>query len=125
MPPLKPLKGNMKKDEKKAAVNLTDPEQRMALIKDKLSTLTRDFGDVYGQRLTEELIKRLEFTINTFHEDILKALDQLQDVGKTQRNLEEQVRQGTPLHDLLPEELKKPGKVLHQPVSDLFKLKIK
>ncbi|KUK52205.1 MAG: hypothetical protein XD77_1331, partial [Marinimicrobia bacterium 46_47] len=106
MPPLNPLKGNMKKDEKKPAVNLTDPEQRMVLIKDKLNTLTRDFGDIYGQRLTEELIKRLEFTINTFHEDILKALDQLQDVGETQRNLEEQVRQGIPLHDLLPEELK-------------------
>ncbi len=121
MPPLKPLKGNMTKP----AVNLTDPEQRMTLIKEKLNTLTRDFGDVYGKRLTEELIKRLEFTINAFHEDILKALDQLQDVGETQRNLEEQVRQGIPLNDLLPEELKKPGRVVHQPASNLFKLKIK
>lgn len=125
MPPLKPLKGSLKKEEEKPSVNLTDPVQRMALIKEKLNSLTQDFGNVYGQRLTEELIKRLEFTINAFHEDILNALDQLREVGETQRNLEEQVRHGIPLEDLLPEELKKPGRILHQPSSDLFKLKIK
>ncbi len=125
MPPLKPLKGSALKDEKKKTANLTDPVQRMEMIREKLDTLTKDFGDVYGQRLTEELISRLEFTINSFHEDIINALVQLREEGETQRNLETKVRDGIPLEDLLPEELKRPGRIEHQPVSDLFKMKIK
>jgi hypothetical protein len=125
MPPLKPLKGSSQKDEKKKSVNMTDPIERMELIREKLNSLTHDFGDVYGQKLTEELIKRLEFTINAFHEDIISALDQLHDEGETQRNLEAKIRHGIPLEDLLPEELKRPGRIEHHPTSELFKLKIK
>jgi len=123
MPPLKSSKTSVREQEKPRA-DLTDPLQRMDMIKSKLDTLTLDFGEVYGKKLTDELIKRLEFTINAFHEDILQALDKMSDEGDTQREIEGKMRQGSSLEDLLPDELKRPGKISHTPASDLFKLKI-
>ncbi|HDT12702.1 MAG TPA: hypothetical protein ENO01_03485 [Candidatus Marinimicrobia bacterium] len=124
MPPLKSSKTPVREQEKPKA-DLTDPVQRMDMIKSKLDTLTLDFGEVYGKKLTEELIKRLEFTIHAFHEDILQALDKMSDEGDTQREIEGKMRQGISLEDLLPDELKRPGKISHTPASDLFKIKIK
>jgi hypothetical protein len=112
-------------EQVKPKADLTDPVQRMEMIKTKLDTLTLDFGEVYGKKLTEELIKRLEFTIKSFHEDILLALDKMSDEGETQREVEGKIRQGISLEDLIPDELKKPGRISHTPASDLFKIKIK
>jgi hypothetical protein len=44
-------------EQVKPKADLTDPVQRMEMIKTKLDTLTLDFGEVYGKKLTEELIK--------------------------------------------------------------------
>ncbi len=124
MSPIKSMKSTVQEQVKPKA-DLTDPVQRMEMIKTKLDTLTLDFGEVYGKKLTEELIKRLEFTIKSFHEDILLALDKMSDEGETQREVEGKIRQGISLEDLIPDELKKPGRISHTPASDLFKIKIK
>jgi hypothetical protein len=55
----------------------------------------------------------------------LLALDKMSDEGETQREVEGKIRQGISLEDLIPDELKKPGRISHTPASDLFKIKIK
>ena len=58
-------------------IDLQSKEGRKSFISDNLSDLLTGINDTYGPMMLEELLKRIEFTINEFNEEINNAFEAL------------------------------------------------
>ena len=58
-------------------VNFDDPESRMSFLKDQLNDLVDGINDVYGQDLMDELLKRLEKTVEDFNVEVSGLIGKL------------------------------------------------
>ncbi len=85
-------------------VNLSDKEAREAFIKSRLDMLFSEITDAYGQTLAAELRRRLEYTIKVFHEDTIALLNEMAEHSRVKMAMNDEIRQGKSLDDLLPDE---------------------
>jgi hypothetical protein len=97
------------RDKRKGAapelkVNLSDKEAREAFIKSRLDMLFSDITDAYGQTLASELRRRLEYTIKVFHEDTIALLKELAEHSRVKMVMNDEIRQGKSLEELIPED---------------------
>ena len=60
-------------------VNLDDAESRMQFLKNQLNDMLDGINDNYGQDLMEELLKRLEKTIDDFNNQITDLIGKLKE----------------------------------------------
>jgi len=58
-------------------IDLNSKDGRKSFISNNLSDLLTGINDTYGPIMLEELLKRIEFTINEFNEEINDAFDML------------------------------------------------
>ena len=58
-------------------IDLKSKEGRKSFISNNLTDLLAGINDTYGPMMLEELLKRIEFTINEFNEEINNAFDVL------------------------------------------------
>ncbi len=58
-------------------VDFDNSESRMAFLKSQLNDLLDGINDVYGQDLMEELLKRLEKTVEEFNVEVSSLLGKL------------------------------------------------
>jgi len=65
--------------ETPAAVDFDSSESRMTFLKSQLNDLLDGINNVYGQDLMEELMKRLERTIEDFNVEVSDLLARLKD----------------------------------------------
>ena len=64
------------------SINLDTKEGRKTFISDNLTDLMSAINDTYGPVLLQELLKRIERTINDFNEEITDAFDRLKSIDK-------------------------------------------
>ena len=67
------------------SIDLSTQEGRKSFITDNLSDLLNGINDTYGPILLDELLKRIEFTINEFNEEINNAFSQLKEKDKQRK----------------------------------------
>lgn len=79
-------------------VDFSASEGRLNYIRAKLDDIMTNIGTVYSERLTKELLRRLEKTVQEFHQEVLSILDRLEQI------------------ELLREQAKKP--VVEAPMSE-------
>lgn len=60
-------------------VDFNSSESRMTFLKSQLNDLLDGINNVYGQDLMEELLKRLEKTVEDFNEEVSGLLGRLKD----------------------------------------------
>ena len=60
-------------------------EGRKSFINDNLSDLLSGINDTYGPILLDELLKRIEYTINEFNSEIVNAFSQLKEKDKQRK----------------------------------------
>lgn len=60
------------------AVDLSQPSSRLDYLKQKLDDIMASIGSVYSERLTKELLKRLEATVQEFNQEVSALLDRLE-----------------------------------------------
>jgi hypothetical protein len=63
--------------EPEATVDLDNPESRMNFLKSQLNDLLDGINNVYGQDLMEELLKRLEKTVEDFNTEVSGLIGKL------------------------------------------------
>ncbi|MCF7797161.1 MAG: hypothetical protein K9N36_05255 [Candidatus Marinimicrobia bacterium] len=68
-------------------INFENEESRYAFLKAHLGSLMDGINDQYGTEIMEELLKRLEHTVDDFNRQLSGLLDQLQN-GKMRDYLE-------------------------------------
>ena len=61
------------------AVDFDSSESRMNFLKSQLNDLLDGINNVYGQDLMEELLKRLEKTVEDFNEEVSGLISRLKD----------------------------------------------
>ncbi|NLA22774.1 MAG: hypothetical protein GX870_07025 [Candidatus Marinimicrobia bacterium] len=59
-------------------IDFSDTEQRYEYIRSKLDDIMENIGQCYSERLTKELLHRLEKTILDFHTEVIALLDKLE-----------------------------------------------
>ena len=65
--------------------DLSTQEGRKSFINDILSDLLSGINDTYGPILLDELLKRIEYTINEFNSEIVNAFSQLKEKDKQRK----------------------------------------
>ena len=65
--------------------DLSTQEGRKSFINDNLSDLLSGINDTYGPILLDELLKRIEYTINEFNSEIVNAFSQLKEKDKQRK----------------------------------------
>ncbi|NQV15760.1 hypothetical protein HQ531_09920 [bacterium] len=65
--------------EEEEAVDFDNPDSRMSFLKSQLNDLLDGINDVYGQDLMEELLKRLEKTVEAFNTEVSGLIGKLKD----------------------------------------------
>ena len=65
--------------------DLSTQEGRKSFINDNLSDLLNGINDTYGPILLDELLKRIEYTINEFNSEIVNAFSQLKEKDKQRK----------------------------------------
>ena len=65
--------------------DLSTQEGRKSFINDNLSDLLSGINDTYGPILLDELLKRIEYTINEFNSEIVNAFSQLKEIDKQRK----------------------------------------
>ena len=65
--------------------DLSTQEGRKSFINDTLSDLLSGINDTYGPILLDELLKRIEYTINEFNSEIVNAFSQLKEKDKQRK----------------------------------------
>lgn len=60
-------------------INLDDPKSRMDFLKGQLDDLLDNINNTYGQELMEELLGRLERTVEDFNEQVTRLIGRLKD----------------------------------------------
>ena len=73
--------------EKAPSIDFENEESRYSFLRDHLGSLMDGINDQYGAEIMEELLKRLEHTVDDFNRQLSGLLDQLQ-VGKMRDYLE-------------------------------------
>ena len=63
--------------EGQPAVDFDDSESRMTFLKSQLNDLLDGINDTYGQELMEELLKRLEKTVEDYNEEVSRLMGKL------------------------------------------------
>ena len=66
-------------------VDLSTQEGRKSFINENLSDLLNGINDTYGPILLDELLRRIEFTINEFNSEIENAFSQLKEKDKQRK----------------------------------------
>ncbi len=59
-------------------IDFSATEQRYEYIRSKLDDIMENIGQCYSERLTKELLHRLEKTILDFHTEVIALLDKLE-----------------------------------------------
>ncbi len=70
---VKPVEEEVQEDP----VNLDDPQSRMDFLKGQLDDLLESINSTYGQELMEELLHRLEKTVEDFNEQVSSLIGRL------------------------------------------------
>ncbi|HOO14840.1 MAG TPA: hypothetical protein PLF00_06920 [Candidatus Marinimicrobia bacterium] len=70
-------------------IDFSDTEQRYEYIRSKLDDIMENIGQCYSERLTKELLHRLEKTILDFHTEVIALLDKLEKLEIERRQLPE------------------------------------
>ena len=65
--------------------DLSTQEGRKSFINDNLSDLLNGINDTYGPILLDELLRRIEYTINEFNAEIVNAFSQLKEKDKQRK----------------------------------------
>ncbi|MCF7822660.1 MAG: hypothetical protein K9N35_00660 [Candidatus Marinimicrobia bacterium] len=60
-------------------VDFDNSESRMKFLKSQLNDLLDGINNVYGQNLMEELLKRLEKTVESFNEEVSGLIERLKE----------------------------------------------
>jgi len=68
------------------SIDLNTPEGRKSFIDDSLSGLLSGINDTYGPILLDELLKRIENTINEFNQEINQAFSLLKEKDKKRKD---------------------------------------
>ena len=90
--------------EEGPVVNLDDAGSRMEFLKNQLNDMLDGINDNYGQELMEELLKRLEHTVEDFNSQVTDLIARLK-AGKIFQDDDEEETQGTAFSgDTLAEE---------------------
>ncbi|MEA3287597.1 MAG: hypothetical protein U9Q77_09525 [Candidatus Marinimicrobia bacterium] len=66
-------------EETEEAVDFDDSESRMKFLKSQLNDLLDGINNVYGQDLMEELLKRLEKTVEDYNTEVSGLISKLKD----------------------------------------------
>lgn len=69
------------------APDLDNPASRLDYLRGKLNDIMSNIGTIYGERLTRELLRRLEATIQEFHQEVLAMLDRLEKLEEERRKI--------------------------------------
>ncbi len=78
------------------SIDLKNEKGRQDYLQEKMDDLLDGINGSYGRELLEELISRLETTINDFNEEVKDLMDQLKDNTEKKEKL---------LHDIIAGEL--------------------
>jgi hypothetical protein len=70
-------------------IDFSATEQRYEYIRSKLDDIMENIGQCYSERLTKELLHRLEKTILDFHTEVIALLDKLEKLEIERRQLPE------------------------------------
>ena len=70
-------------------IDFSDTEQRYEYIRSKLDDIMENIGQCYSERLTKELLHRLEKTILDFHTEVIALLDKLEKLEIERKQLPE------------------------------------
>ena len=70
-------------------IDFSDTEQRYEYIRSKLDDIMENIGQCYSERLTKELLHRLEKTILDFHTEVIALLDKLEKLEIERRQVPE------------------------------------
>ncbi|MDP6457234.1 MAG: hypothetical protein QF613_03035 [Candidatus Marinimicrobia bacterium] len=76
------------------AVDLTDSDKRKNYLAEKLDDLLDGINESYGVTLMEELISRLEATVNEFNDEVNSLMEQLKEIGVKREELLEKIKSG-------------------------------
>ena len=76
------------------AVDLTDSDKRKEYLTEKLDDLLDGINESYGVTLMEELISRLETTVNEFNDEVNSLMDQLKAIGVKRGELLDKIKSG-------------------------------
>jgi len=78
-------------------VNFGDSSARLDYLRKKLDDMMNNIGQSYGERLTRELLRRLEQTVIDFHQEVVKILDRLENLEAQRKKQEAPAVAGTPI----------------------------
>ena len=76
------------------AVDLTDSDKRKEYLTEKLDDLLDGINESYGVTLMEELISRLETTVNGFNDEVNSLMGQLKAIGVKRGELLDKIKSG-------------------------------
>ena len=76
------------------AVDLTDSDKRREYLTEKLDDLLDGINESYGVTLMEELISRLETTVNEFNDEVNSLMEQLKAIGVKREELLDKIKSG-------------------------------
>lgn len=76
------------------AVDLTDSDKRKNYLTEKLDDLLDGINESYGVTLMEELISRLEITVNEFNDEVNSLMEQLKAIGVKRGELLDKIKSG-------------------------------
>ena len=91
---------NKKGQSDLSPVNFSEHDSRLNFIQERMDTLLDEFGHSYGSFLAEELQKRLDHTVQMFHEDASTLLTEMAKLSSAQIEMTDEVRTGKNLDHL-------------------------
>lgn len=76
------------------SINFNSKEGREGYLQAKLDDLLEGINDSYGQSLLDELMNRIEMTINDFNEEVQDLMNALKENSTKNDQLLKQIRSG-------------------------------
>ena len=105
------------------AIDFSNPKE---YLESKLDDLTEGIGEVYGSKLMEELISRLETTITDFNKEMEQVFEHLKSNESNRQEMLEKIKSGEPISVEAEESPKEPEKpVWEEKIKKIEKKKSK
>jgi len=80
----------------KPPIDLSQPSSRLDYLRQKLDDIMATIGSIYSERLAQELLKRLEATIQEFNQDVSALLDRLEKLEEGRKKPASSQTEATP-----------------------------
>lgn len=90
------MKDDQETTEVQESVDLDNSDSRMTFLKSQLNDLLDGINNAYGQELMEELLKRLEKTVEDYNDEVSRLMGKLKS-GKIFEEPGEADHQGLPV----------------------------